>query len=363
MKILFKPKRGANVSNIVRGTGGKEVGRIPQLGIIEIRVPEQAAARVVIALSKRHDVEYAELDTLEKPWLKPNDTHYSHQWYHQTIDSERAWDLANGDGVVVAILDTGIQRNHPDFVGKIVTGWNSEDYSSNYEDSNGHGTMVAGLVGSVPNNNRGITPVGWNAKLAVVKVSNFEDGSAYLSALARGVVWAADNNIPVVNMSYSGWESRTINDAALYLIEKKGVLVVAAGNSGHDYGFAKNENMIVVSATNQSNNLASWSSYGAYVDIAAPGENILTTNIGSTYSFVDGTSFSSPIVAGTVALMLSADKSLTFKKIKEILFSTTNKTTWDKYFGWGILNAGEAVARTKATVKPPTFLSFKLNFS
>jgi thermitase len=358
-KILFKPRPGTSrntINKFVRELDGEEIGRIPQLNVIEIRVPEKAVTAVVKALSKRRDIQYVEVDTLEKLLIRPNDPLYAYSWYLKRVQAEGAWNMASGSGQVVAVLDTGIQRDHPDFVGKIVGGWNSEDLSSNYDAVNPHGTMVAGVIGSVPNNGVGITPLGWNTKVAMVRVTNDPEGWAYISALARGVLWAADNGYKIVNMSYRGWSHPTVDDAAKYLRNRGGILVGSAGNSGHDYGDNGTPNTIVVSATNDSDKFAHWSSFGMSVDICAPGEDILTTTINSGYAYVNGTSFSAPLVAAVIALMWSVNKDLSIDDVERILLSSTDKLSpegWSPYYGWGRLNAKKAVMMSLDYEKRP----------
>jgi len=348
-KILFKPRVGTSkdtVNRLIAQVNGEEVGRIQQLNVIEIRVPEKAAEAVAKALSKRRDIQYVEIDTLEKLLIRPNDPLHPHCWYLKKVEAESAWNIASGSGETVAVLDTGIQKDHPDFVGKIVGGWNSEDLSSNYDAVNPHGTMVAGVIGSAPNNNVGIAPLGWNTKIAMVRVTNDPEGWAYVSALARGVVWAADNGHKTVNMSYRGWSHPTVDDAAKYLRNRGGLLIGSAGNSGHDYGDDGVANTVVVSATNEFDKLATWSSYGNSVDICAPGEDILTTTVDSKYTYVDGTSFSAPLVAATVALMRSVNKSLNVNDLEKILYFSADKLSsdeWNPHHGWGRLNAKKAV--------------------
>jgi len=259
--------------------------------------------------------------------------------------------------VTIAILDTGIDSAHPDLAPNLVPGWNVYDNNSNTADVNGHGTWVAGVAAMAANNAKGSAGVAWGAKIMPVRIAD-ANAYAYWSTVAQGIYWAADHGAKVVNVSYNGVSgSATVQSAAQYLRSKGGVVVVAAGNSGGLESIAASDALLSVAATDQNDARASFSSYGAYVDLAAPGVSVYTTTVGGGYSNASGTSFSSPVVAATAALMLSANGKLTPADVDRILKTTSldlGAAGYDQYYGSGRVNAAAAVLNAKQTVAADT---------
>jgi hypothetical protein len=184
-----------------------------------------------------------------------------------------------------------------------------------------------------------------------VRVSN-ADGYAYWSTVSQGIYWAADQGARVVNISFNGVSgSSTITSAADYLRSKGGVVVASAGNTSGYQDYPANASILVAAATDSSDIRASWSSYGNYVDVAAPGVSIYSTTNGGGYANVSGTSFSSPITAATVALMLSANPKLAAVDVDKIIKSTAldlGTAGFDQYYGYGRIDAAKAVATAKS---------------
>ena len=162
----------------------------------------------------------------------------------------------------------------------------------------------------------------WNARIMPMRTTDRSDGYALFSDIASCITWAADNGARVVNVSFDAAGSNTIQSAGSYLRNKGGVLVVAAGNTGVQQSWNPGESEVVVSATNASDLRASFSSYGEYVDVSAPGTNILTTLRGGGSGGANGTSFSTPMTSGLLALMMSAKPALSPDMLQSILFST-----------------------------------------
>lgn len=226
-------------------------------------------------------------------------------WGVDRIDAELIWATTSADLVKVGIIDTGIDTNHPDLKDNIKGGASTVGYTSSYNDDNGHGTHVAGIVGAL-NNTIGVVGVGPQIDLYAVKVLD-KRGSGYLSDVIEGLDWAVQNGMQVVNMSLgTSSDVQSFHDAVVKVNEAGIVQVAAAGNNGGAVGFpAAYPEVIAVSATDQTNMIASWSSRGPEVDLAAPGVNIYSTYKGSTYQTLSGTSMASPHVAGAAALVLS----------------------------------------------------------
>lgn len=358
-RILVKAKPGvseAALGEILATQGAKPVRKLAGIAVHVVSVPARAEAAVVRALSHNPHVDFAELDRVLELDFTPNDPKYSSAWHLPKISAPTAWDSATGSGITVAVCDTGVDASHADLAGQLVSGWNTASNSSDTSDVQGHGTMVAGTVAAVTNNSTGVASVAFGAKVMPIRVTNASDGSAYSSDIAAAFVWAADHGARVANASYGVSGSSTVANAAKYMMDKGGVVCVSAGNSGSDLGYSDSPYMISVSATNSSDTRTSWSSWGNYVDVAAPGSGIWTTARGGGYSSPSGTSFSSPIVAGVAALVLSARSDLTPVQVESVIEGSAKDlgtTGWDVYYGYGRVDAAAAVAAAKAVTGTP----------
>jgi hypothetical protein len=224
--------------------------------------------------------------------------------------------------------------------------WNFYDNNSNTSDVAGHGTLVAGAAAAASNNGIGVASVAGGARIMPVRISD-PTGYAYWSTVAQGITWAADQGARVASLSYQGASSSsTIISAAQHLRSKGGVLITAAGNTGALDSTSPTPYITVVSATDQNDLRASWSTYGSFVDIAAPGVSIYTTTREGGYASASGTSLATPIVAATAALIIARRPSLGSAEIDSTLFSTAldiGSVGTDNYFGRGRVNAAAAV--------------------
>ncbi|MBW8330347.1 MAG: S8 family serine peptidase [Thiobacillus sp.] len=360
-RLLVAPRPGlsaAEFDKAMKPHNARSRGYIKQLNTHVIELPAgMDEVTAMKELRKNRKLKYVELDMAVAPAASVTDPSYGSSWALPKIQAPTAWDSANGSGVTIAILDTGIDSTHPDLVPNLVPGWNVYDNNANTADVHGHGTWVAGVAAMAANNGKGSAGVAWGAKIMPVRIAD-PNAYAYWSTVAQGIYWAADHGAKVVNVSYNGVSgSATIQSAAQYLRSKGGVVVVAAGNSGALESIAANDSLLTVAATDQNDARASFSSYGAYVDVAAPGVSVYTTAIGGGYSNASGTSFSSPIVAATAALMLSANSRLTPADVDRILKTTAldlGTSGYDSYYGSGRINAASAVSGARQTVVADT---------
>lgn len=254
----------------------------------------------------------------------PNDTYYAKQWHHDTMNTVEAWNASKGNGVVVAVIDTGIDYNHPDLKGNILDSITTIDGADEKGyDGAGHGTHCAGIIAATANNGIGVSGMAPEAKIFSVKVLG-DNGSGSTADITQGVIAATAKDVDVISMSLGGicWDS--LFQQAIDKATAKGIVVVAAaGNEAtiqKSYPAAYN-NVISVAATDQDNQLTDFSNYGTWVDIAAPGLNILSTlptgytikdvtYAATGYGYMSGTSMACPVVSGTVALMLGNSDSL-----------------------------------------------------
>jgi len=298
-------------------------------------------------------VKFAEPDLLVSPTNIPNDPGFPDQWHHTTIHSAGAWERLTSpedlEAVKVCVLDTGVDQDHPDLVGNLLPGYNANHLRS-VEDFHGHGTATAGVIGAVGNNGQGISGVLWDVNILPVQINNdTDDSSAYISTMAKGIKWCADQGAKVANLSYEGASASAIDDAATYLREHGGLLFMSAGNAGTLYDTASYpdwSSFIIVGATAQTDIKSGFSNYGPFVDLVAPGERILSTSLDGKYLYRNGTSFSSPMAAGVGAMIFGLNPGFTPDEVENILLGSTvdlGDTGEDDLYGSGRLDAQKAV--------------------
>ncbi len=332
------------------GSEGRSLGRLKRLQIDVVSVPRGSEQAAVKRLQRNPHVEFAEVDEAIAPEATPNDPSFASEWHLPKIGAPAAWDVAIGTGVTIAILDTGVDGTHPDLAAQMAPGWNLYDNNSNTSDVYGHGTAVAGAAAAAMNNGTGIAGVAGGARIMPVRISD-PSGYAMLSTIANGLTWAADHGARVANISYSVAGSATVINAANYFRSRGGVVLVSAGNTGAQDNTAPPPSMLVVAATASNDVRASFSTYGAFVSIAAPGVGIYTTANGGGYRSASGTSFSSPIVAGAAALVLSRRPDYSPAQVESVLKATATDLGppgTDVYYGTGRLNAAAAVLQAAA---------------
>lgn len=355
-RILLQTKAGLSdkeLDKLIKPHGGRRGDRLQGLDVHIIELPPQASEIAVAKALKHHPhVKFAELDEQVTSALQPNDTYYSRAWHLPLIGAPTTWDTNTGTGITVAILDTGVDGTHPELSPHMVPGWNFYDNNSNTADVTGHGTMVAGIVAATTNNGVGVAGLSFNSKIMPIRISD-TSGYAYYSTMAQAITWAADHGAKVANLSFGGAGSSTVHTAAQYLRGKGGVVVMSAGNTSGLLTETPSDYVTVVSATDSTDAKTSWSSYGNYVDIAAPGINIPTTSRGGTYSLAWGTSMAAPIISATYAMMLTANGQLSPTTLDKTLFSTAldlGAAGYDQYFGWGRVRNDAAVSKAKTAI-------------
>ena len=347
--VKFRSNIGLDhAQQIVAALGARDAGELPATGVLVLDLPDQAdEAAFANALASRPDVEFAELDRINRPAeIIPNDPWYVNEWHLTTIAAPAAWSVTTGSpNVVIAILDSGVDSTHPDLQDRIVPGWNTYDNNSDTRDLGSHGTGVAGTAAASSNNATGVTSVCWGCKIMPIRVSGI-NGYATYSSIASGLTWAADHGARVANVSYTVSDSSTVTSAAKYFQSKGGVVTVSAGNDGSFISSQDNPYVITVTASNVYDQLYGWSNTGNNIDLAAPGQ-VYTTIPGASYTNAAGTSFSAPIVAGVAALVISANPSLTAMQVQDILKKSADDlgpTGWDSSYGWGRVNASRAMS-------------------
>ncbi len=300
----------------------------------------------------------------------PNDPHYSNQWALEKVDAPAAWGYSTGQSVLIAILDTGTDLDHPDLAGKVRTDVDRDFVNDDDEtdDDHGHGTHVSGIAAAATDNSVGVASLGWKAMILPLKVMDV-NGEGHADDLAEAIRYAADNGADVINMSLGapgdGGCAGYMQDAVNYAYAKGMVLVAAAGNDGAnlEYFPANCEHVLGVAATNSYDSRASYSNYGNHVSVAAPGSSIYSTgwnedketNCTSGYCYKSGTSMATPHVAGLAALVRAHYPSYTPDEVASAILDNADDlgaTGWDSYYGCGRINAHHSLLQGKQGSSP-----------
>lgn len=354
-QILVQAKAGVSderLAEILSKHHGKSKKHLKQIRTHVAEVAAGSEEAAVAALSANPEIKFAELDQLVPLAETTNDSLLGSEWHIAMMGAPAAWDVTHGDGIIIAILDSGVDANHPDLTGRLVAGYNFYDGNTNTMDVYGHGTKVAGTAAAFGNNGVGVAGVAWNARIMPLRISDLS-GWATFSNMASAITYAADNGARVANISYQAHLSTAVESAAQYMINKGGLVVNSAGNSGVLESNAASDTLITVAATDSADNRAGFSTFGPFVDVSAPGVGVYTTVMGGGYGGVNGTSFASPATAGVVALMMAANKTLPPAQIRNLLFTTAKDRGdigWDQYYGWGRVDAAAAVRAAASVV-------------
>ncbi|MEK7561126.1 MAG: S8 family serine peptidase [Patescibacteria group bacterium] len=375
---------------IVKFSGGKKFHRIP---LLRGDTVENAIKR----FRTRDDIVYAEPNYIATYFAVPNDPYYRYQWHfdnaaHGGIHAEKAWDMAEGAGATVAVVDTGVayedynpgwlERYYkaPDLAGtSFIPGYDFVNNDAHPNDDEGHGTHVTGTIAQATNNNIGVAGLSHKSRIMPVKVLNAQ-GSGTYADIADGIRWAADNGADIINLSLGGPSGATYLEEAVRYAHDKGITVIAAaGNDGTNvlsYPAAYDDYVIAVGATRFDEARAPYSNYGAGLDIVAPGgditvdqnndgygDGILQQTFGNRtdawgYYFYQGTSMAAPHVSALAALLKGNGVAITSASIRRALQETADDlgaTGWDMQSGWGLVNAERALTWTMGlSDAPPT---------
>lgn len=370
---------GDDVENLT--IQAQEVGQI----YVASFPPDQDPVQVANVLSQDPSVEYAEPNfiagitgdpVLIPLALTPNDQYYGHQWHLHTIQMPAAWDITTGQGVTVALIDTGVNFGASDLAA--VNRLQGYDFFNNDEDptdDQGHGTHVAGTIIQSTNNNTGVAGVAFNARLLPIKALG-ADGNGSYDNIIKSIAYAVREGARVINLSLAGRTPSQALQDAVQLAHSRGVVVIAAAgnsNSAVEYPAGYDEFVIAVGATDFANQKAPYSNFGPQVDLVAPGGNVrvdlnndgygdgvlqqtfAASGNGFSYRFFEGTSMASPHVAGLAALLLSVQPNLTPADVERIMADTATKNLGaPEQYGAGLIQAASALAAVGGQPLPAT---------
>lgn len=329
---------------------------VPQTDEYIMKVPAGMNENQVSSMLMRTgDYQYAEPNWFCYPLATPNDPLYNQQWHHPKVQAPFAWDLVIGSATqIVAVVDTGIDLTHPDLAANRVPGFNSVDRlpetsGGQVNDINGHGTHVAGDAAAIGNNGVGVSGMGWNFKIMMIRTSNSPGGGAFTDDMMAGARWAAENGAKSVSVSYAGVDAATIGTTGTYLKSIGSLLLFAAGNDNRDLNGFFHEDTIVVGASTETDTKASFSAFGRAIHVFAPGTNILSTSNGGGYGPSSGTSMAAPVANGVVAMIFAANPNLSAQEVHDILRDNCDNIGSSSIFGSGRVNMFKAVSAAMAS--------------
>lgn len=344
--VKYLPHSGLT---IVRAERGRELGKINQF---------RAAGR------------RATVNRIAEAFVGPNDPYLQYQWHFYNVQAPDAWSLSTGQGVDVAVLDSGLATGGNDGIGCVKPGYDAVDGDADPADGNGHGTHVSGTIAQATNNGAGVAGLAYGACIIPVKVLN-DQGSGTFADIAEGIHWAVDHGAKVINMSLGvdaryGLTSDPVVDPALdYAFEKNVTVVCASGNNGSRRNVsypAIYPTTIAVGATDYANKVTSYSNKGAGLDLVAPGGRVSVdqnrdgygdgvlqeTRINGSfgYYFFEGTSMASPHVAAAAAMLYAYQKDMNPVSVLQVLASSArdlDAAGYDSTSGWGLLQVHNAL--------------------
>lgn len=350
--VSFKQEpRDQEIQTIIKDISGSVLKKLDST--VVFRSKTLSTKELIDYFTKLENVEFAEPNYLylQNQVTPPNDLLYTeqYQWNLPVIQTESGWDLTQGkEDIVIAVVDTGVDLNHPDLKNRLTKGYNVIENNHYPDDDNGHGTHVAGIIASETNNREGTAGITWYNKIMPIKVMEAE-GYGTTFDIAKGIVWAVDHGADVINLSLGNYEPSSLMKKAIdYAYKKNVVMVAAAGNDNTSQPSypAAYDKVLGVSAISYTGTRASFSNYGDYIDVTAPGVQIPSTYFNQQYAALSGTSMATPHVAGLAGLLLSVNSELKNNEVMNIIKNSAydiGDPGDDPEFGRGLIDVRKAL--------------------
>ncbi len=349
-ELLVQPLPGADAQSLdglYTQVGATVRDRLDEIETTVLAVDPAQLASAASTLWDSGLFESIQKNYLFPPEAVPNDPFFDRQTSLSQIGLPAAWDITVGsESVIIAIVDTGVDPDHPDLASKIAGGWNAYDSNDNYADVHGHGTAVAGVAAAASNNATGVAGVSWLSPILAIRATDTQ-GRASARHLAAAILWAVGHDASVINLSFAPLHTnRLVRSAAQTAFNRGALVVVSAGNDGLTYEESGSWEVLFVGAVSGSDQIASFSTRGPFVDLVAPGIAIRTTKRDGDTQLISGTSFAAPIVAGLAALTWSANPDLRPSSVVSTLTGYAvdlGEAGWDRTYGAGRVRAVESL--------------------
>jgi thermitase len=361
--VSFDPETSSDFVDSLAATYGAVVlEHLPEISVYLWQFPPGTDILEIQRLLKHEtNVHTAEPDYLvELADTIPNDPGYVQQWALTRIQAHQAWDITRGTrDVVIAVVDTGADLDHSDLASKLTDRSTWYDFGNGDNDPNdtqGHGTHCAGIAAAASNNGTGITGLSWYAQIMPVKVFRDYSRSTTAFKVAQGILYAVDKGADIISLSLGSiYPTAVERDAIEYAHRHSGVVVAAAGNlnSSEPYYPAAYEHVISVASTSSSDRKSSFSNYGTWIDVSAPGSNIYSTCISNRYCNMSGTSMAAPYVAGLASLVLAIHPDWSSEQVEARILDAADKVDGSNPGYIGLLGSGRINAyKTVQTLGP-----------
>jgi subtilisin family serine protease len=344
-RLVLRGRGGLPPETLRRALNAAGAWRIDSVAGVEGTVVEaDPAALAGVADNLRRSGLFSSVEREQQVRVaEPDDPYYLAQWGLPRGGVPAAWALSSGAGVTVAVVDTGVDATHPDLQGQLLPGYDFLNDDPDPNDDHGHGTRMSGIIGAACNNGEGVCGVAPGAMVLPIKSLDAQGYGPY-SAVANGIVYAVDHGARVVNLSLVGTAPSSILQAAVdYAAAHEVIVVAAAGNYGTDApGYpAASAGAVAVAAISDADGHPSFSNYGAWISVSAPGVDVVTTSPGG-YAPSTGTSPAAAFSSGVFALLLAANPGMTrAEAIARVQAGAVDlgANGWDPYFGWGRVDA------------------------
>jgi thermitase len=347
--VGFNSKLSATTSGLLSSKGLVILREYPEINAALVQVAETAVNSTLISLRANPSVRYAQRNGIVKALFSPNDPYWSQQWGPKKIQANLAWDIQRGSSsVLVAVIDTGVNYNHPDLKANYeAVGYDWVNNDNDPMDDNGHGSHVAGSIAAVLNNGVGVAGVA-QVKIMAEKMLG-ASGSAPVSDAVPAVIHAANSGAEILSNSWGTYfDYQPLHDAFIYAKNHRCLSFAATGNDGGSYRLypAAYREVIAVGATDQNDKLANFSNWGSWINFTAPGVSIISTWLGTSYNTLSGTSMATPHASAVAALIWSQwpsyDRDQVYLQMRNSV-DDLGTQYWDPYYGWGRVNAYKAL--------------------